>query len=35
MNKVIRYILIVTWPVWVPVLIVMLGLIQKVDQALR
>jgi len=35
MNKVVRYILIATWPLWVPVLIVMLGLIQKVDQAVN
>jgi len=35
LNKVVRYALIATWPVWLPILIVMLGLIQKVDQALR
>jgi len=35
MNKAIRYALIATWPVWVPILIVMLDLIQKVDQAFR
>jgi len=32
MNKVVRYILIATWPIWIPILIVLLGLIQKVDQ---
>jgi len=35
MNKVVRYALIATWPIWVPILIVMLGLIQKIDQAFR
>jgi len=35
MNKVARYVLIATWPVWAPILIVMLGLIQKVDQAVN
>jgi len=30
MNKVIRYALIATWYIWVPILILMLGLIQKV-----
>jgi len=35
MNKIVRYALIATWYIWVPVLIVMLGLIQKVDRALR
>jgi len=35
MNKIVRYALIATWPIWLPVLIVMLGLIQKVDRAFR
>jgi len=35
MNKIVRYVLIATWYIWVPILLVMLGLIQKVDQALR
>jgi len=35
MNKVVRYILLAIWPIWVPILLVMLGLLQKVDQALR
>jgi len=35
MNKIVRYALIATWPVWLPILMVMLGLIQKVDQAVN
>jgi len=35
MNKVVRYVLIATWYIWVPILMFMLGLIQKVDRALN
>jgi len=35
MNRAVRYALIATWPIWVPILIIMLGLIQKVDRAVN
>jgi len=34
-NKVVRYALIATWPIWLPILMLMLWLIQQVDRAVN